>query len=192
MSPEKCRSTIYRVICRADVRMRVAMLAVAMAAAQYAAAQVNGESDHRAGDDHAVTLAAGEQAPPVSTLLSIPLTGNGVQAVLNISEPRPELFSTPPGDTVKNGTVTVRNSGSGPFTFSTQPSVVNTSGEKAGSFAITGGTCTFGVVVASNGGSCTIKIRYTPKGTAVASAHLRLIGRGAASGIQESAGFYGN
>jgi len=119
------------------------------------------------------------------------LTGTGVQAVVAFSGPTPALNPASADRTVKSGTVTVSNTGNGSLTLTAAPTVVRTAG--TGTFAITGGTCVNGAVVAA-GGNCTADVQYTPPATgAVASAaHVTLADSGASTATQNSPGFTGN
>jgi hypothetical protein len=133
-----------------------------------------------------------DRRAPKSTMLSIPLTGMAVQASVTFSAPSPVLTSTSANTTVKSGTITVGNVGTGQLTLSAAPTITKTDGPAGGSFSITGGSCTAGVVVAAGGGTCTIVVQYTPSNARVATARVTLTDVGAAQGKQSSASFNGN
>jgi len=114
-----------------------------------------------------------------------------LDAVVSISDPNPDLTTAPANMSVKNGTITVSNRGSSRLILSAAPTITKTAGAAASTFAITSGTCTTNKVLAP-GGTCTIKIRYTPADKAMAIAHVTLIDSGALTPSQTSAAFHGN
>ena len=176
MSPEKSRFTTSRT----DLWCCAAIFA--LAAAPHLSAHA--EREARNGKEDRPTLE--------STTLSIPLTGMGVQASVTFSAPSPALTSTPANTAVKSGTITVSNVGTGPLTLSAAPTITKTAGPAAGSFSITGGSCTAGMVVAAGGGTCAIGVQYTPSNTGVATARVTLTDVGAVEGKQSSANFNAN
>jgi hypothetical protein len=119
--------------------------------------------------------------------------GGGGTAVVNFSAPSPALTTTTANSTVKNGTITVMNSGTAALTLTANPTITQTAGP--GTFAIvSGGTCISGTVVAAGGGTCTISVRYTPPAASptTATAHVTLTDTGAATGTQNGPNFNGN
>jgi hypothetical protein len=127
-------------------------------------------------------------------------------ATLTISAPVPPLCSNAGGTggcsvgaantTTKSGTITVTNTASGttsgPFTFTSAPTVTKTAGAVASSFSITGGTCANGGVV-NPGSNCTIVVQYSPGGvTTTATAHVTVTGSGINPATQNGGNFNGN
>ncbi|HTY63536.1 MAG TPA: hypothetical protein VMG30_14915 [Acidobacteriota bacterium] len=122
-------------------------------------------------------------------------SGGGGVAAVSFSGPSPALTTVPATRTVKNGTVTVTNTGTAALLFTADPTVVKTAGPTLGFFAIvapaSGTQCVNGGVVAP-GGACTIGIRYTPPAVGpngTATAHVHLADTGAAAATQDSADF---
>jgi hypothetical protein len=128
----------------------------------------------------------------------VALTATVVQAVVGFSvPPTPVLTTSPANATVKNGTITVTNSGGEALTLTAAPTITKTAGPAEDVFAIvTGGSCVAGHAVAA-GGNCTILVQYTPGATApgnvaTSTAHVTLADTGAATTTQNSAGFTAN
>jgi hypothetical protein len=103
MSPEQFRPTMHRI----EVWSRAALVALALVAAPHLSAQSIGEPDDK-GDDvqdqgRALKPTSGQQVRPagITTVLSIPLTGMGVEATGNRSP-----TSAPAKPTVKSAAST--------------------------------------------------------------------------------------
>jgi hypothetical protein len=111
-------------------------------------------------------------------------------AMVSISDPNPDLTTTPANTKTKNGTITVTNTGTNGLTLSAAPTIAKTAGAAASTFAITGGTCAANTIL-KPGGSCTIKVQYTPADKAMATAQVTLIDSGAPTSSQTSS-FHGN
>jgi hypothetical protein len=125
------------------------------------------------------TLSVTSSAPA----LSVSLSGTGTQAAVVFSPAQPAGLMTLAADTtVKNGTLTVTNTGNGPLTITALPTVARLTG--TGTFAVinVGTTCTATAVVAANGGTCAIHIRYTPPttGGVMSTAQVTVTGSGGA------------
>jgi hypothetical protein len=117
------------------------------------------------------------------------------QANIGFSAPVPALTTTPANTTVKNGVITVTNSGTGAFTLTAAPTLrnaANTGGAPATFSIQPGGTCISGFVIAAGGGTCTINVRYTPTNTTQATARARVAGTGAAASPITGPTFNGN
>jgi hypothetical protein len=115
---------------------------------------------------------------------------------VTFSPPSPALTIPPVDNTaVKNGTITVTNTGSGPLTLAAAATVARVSG--SGAFAVAPGTtgtpCAASVVIAA-GSSCTLNVQYTPPATgSVASIGLVMLqDTGAVTTSQNSATFTAN
>jgi len=105
MSPEQFRPTMHRI----EVWSRAALVALALVAAPHLSAQSIGEPDDK-GDDvqdqgRALKPTSGQQVRPagLTTVLSIPLTGTGVEAAGNRS---PTSAPAPAKPTVKSAAST--------------------------------------------------------------------------------------
>ncbi len=87
---------------------------------------------------------------------AVPLSGNGVQAILSLDASTINFGTLPAGGSA-SATVTVTNNGSGDLTITsiTAP---------ATPFAITGGTCTGVPVTVVPAASCTITVSFAPGG----------------------------
>jgi len=126
------------------------------------------------------------------------VSGTGVQATVGISAPSPALNTG--GLTVKNGTITVTNTGTGPLTLTAAPTVAKAptnTGNAASTFAIvapaSGTPCTAGGVVAAGGGQCTIGVQYNPNGfTTTSIGRVTLTDTGAAATTQNGPNFNAN
>jgi hypothetical protein len=175
---------------------RCAALALVLAAG-HVSAQLAREPDDVGDDGRQLRPTSGQQSRPnqaklVQNQLSVELSGTGVQAKVTFSAPSPALFTAPANTKVKDGIITVTNSGTGPLTLSAAPAISKTAGAAASKFSITGGTCVSGKVVAAAGGTCTIAIRYTPANKADSTARVSLTTTGADDRSQSSASFRGN
>ncbi|HXJ90059.1 MAG TPA: hypothetical protein VMS18_24820 [Candidatus Binatia bacterium] len=109
----------------------------------------------------------------------------------------PGLTTTPANRNPKDGTITVTNTATGanagPLTLTGAPAIAQTAG--TGTFSITGGTCTSGVVVAAGGGTCTINVHYVPPAAPAAvgsTAHATLPNSGAATNPLNGSNFNAN
>jgi hypothetical protein len=127
--------------------------------------------------------------------VAVPLSATVVQAVVGISAPSPALTTSPATRAVKNGTITVTNSGGSALTVTATPTVTKSAGP--GTFSIQpGGTCISGASVAASGGTCTINVRYVPPAApntlTTATAHVTLTDTGAAATTQNGPNFQGN
>ena len=137
------------------------------------------------------TLTINSNGTAAATNVSI--TGTAVQAVVAISAPVGNLLGG--GTSIKNATITVSNTGSFPLTFAaTTPFAVTKVGTAGGTFALTVAgvrPCTANGIIAA-GSNCTLGVRYTPTGTALATAHVTLSDTGAAATTQTGANFTAN
>jgi hypothetical protein len=113
-----------------------------------------------------------------------------LDAVVSITDPNPDLTTTPANTKTKNGTITVSNTGTSRLILSAAPTITKTAGAAASTFAITGGTCAANKILAP-GGTCTIKVQYIPADKAMATAHVTLVDSGALKPSQTST-FHGN
>jgi Bacterial Ig domain len=127
-------------------------------------------------------IGAIEAQPPMSDL----------DAAVSISAPSPALTSIPANTSTKNATITVTNTGTGQLLLTATPTITTEVGAAAGTFAITGGTCTTNTILPAQGGTCTINVQYTPATAANAIAHITLTDKGAKTSSQTSAPFRGN
>jgi hypothetical protein len=137
-------------------------------------------------------------APSPTPVTTDPLSGTGVAAAVAISPPSPLLTTGGANATaIRNGTITVSNSGAGNLTLTAAPTVVKTAGNAASTFTIvapaTGTPCASGTVVAAGGGTCTIGVQYNPNGfTTTATAHIVLTDTGAPGATQNGPNFNAN
>jgi len=90
-------------------------------------------------------------------------TGTGLAVVAFTGPANTPLTTGSPNRAVKNGTITVRNTGNANLVLTTAPTITQGS---QGVFAITGGTCginsTLTPAPPNAGSTCTITVRYTP------------------------------
>ena len=126
----------------------------------------------------------------VSNTVAFTVTGGTIA----FAGPTPALTTATANTTTKTGTITVSNTATGanagPLTLTAAPTITRTAG--AGTFSITGGTCTSGTVIAA-GGNCTITVQYAPgTSTATATAHVTIADTGATTATQNSPNFNGN
>jgi hypothetical protein len=201
MSPRKFRRSLNRI---QIWRCAAALVVVLVAAPAAQAARESDDSRPRkptSGQEARPakstpgqeTSSPGEDKPPANTTtLSIPLSGTGLQASVTFSAPSPQLTTVPANTKAKSGTIMVTNTGTGPLTLRAAPSISKTDGAAASKFSIIGGTCASGVVVAGQGGTCTVVVSYQPANTRASTARVTLTDSGAAEGTQRSAIFSGN
>jgi hypothetical protein len=106
------------------------------------------------------------------------------------------LTTTPSNRNPKDGTVTVRNTATGPnagpLTLTGAPTLTPVSG--SGTFTITGGTCVNGAVV-NAGGTCVINVHYVPPAAPASmttTMRVNLPNTGAPTNPQQSGNITGN
>ena len=158
--------------------------ALVLAQAVSAPAALAQERDRR-NDNHD----GKEQA--TTTVVSMPLTGTGVEARVAFSTPSPALTSRPANTEVKNGIITVANTGNAPLKLTAAPSIVKTSGDAANKFTIAGGSCSSGKELLASG-TCTIMVKYMPANRDNSAAHVTLTVSGTSEAQHHSETFDGN
>ena len=107
---------------------------------------------------------AGNAAPASATL-----KGAGVLP-LAAWDPTDLSFATGKGSTSPEQTIQLVNGGSDALSIGSNPSIVGTN---PGQFALAGGSCASGTPVPA-GGSCSVKVTYSPAGTDPADATLSI------------------
>lgn len=136
-----------------------------------------------------VSLAA--DVPGQKTLVSLPLSGTGVEAIVTFSKPSPALASSPANTKIKDGTIIVSVKGNGPLKLTGAPSITRDMGDPKSKFAITGGTCSAGKEIVP-GETCTIAVKYEPANKGTSTAHVTLTGSGSRDEHMHSEVFEGN
>jgi Cep192 domain 4/HYDIN/CFA65/VesB-like, Ig-like domain len=111
------------------------------------------------------TLVFTDNANPATQTVSI--TGSGFLPVVSLPSSLP-FGSVLKGTTSSAMSVMLMNTGNGPLTFTSNPSV---SGANSADFAISSVTCSTANQVAA-GGSCTITLKFSPSTTAAENATL--------------------
>jgi hypothetical protein len=131
------------------------------------------QRDHRDDGDH-----DGHAQAQKTSVVSMPLSGTGVEAKVTFSKPSPALTSNPANTAAKDATITVSVTGTGPLKLTDSPTITKTSGAPGSKFTIAGGSCSAGKEIAP-GETCTIAIKYTPANKQISTAHVTLTGSGA-------------
>jgi len=129
--------------------------------------------------------------PGQKTLVSLPLSGTGIEAIVTFSKPSPALTSSPANTKIKDGTIIVSVKGNGPLKLTEAPSIARDMGDPKSKFAITGGTCSAGKEIVP-GETCTIVVKYEPANKGTSAAHLTLTGSGSRDQHMHSEIFEGN
>ena len=151
---------------------RAAFLLSALVLLQGVSAPVSLAGDRDDGDHD------GHAQAQKTSVVSMPLSGTGVEAKVTFSKPSPALTSNPANTAVKDATITVSVTGTGPLKLTDSPTITKTSGAPGSRFTIAGGRCSAGKEIAP-GESCTIAIKYTPANKQISTAHVTLTGSGA-------------
>jgi hypothetical protein len=144
------------------------------------------QRDRRDDGDH-----DGHAQAQKTAIVSMPLSGTGVEAKVTFSKPSPVLTSNPANTAAKDATLTVSVTGTGPLKLTDSPGITKTSGALQSKFKIAGGTCSAGKEIAP-GETCTIAIKYTPANKETSRAYVTLTGSGAREKQLHSESFESN